>query len=129
MMAYDYNDQNIFAKILRGEIPNSTVLETPHSLAFNDIEPQAPDHVLVIPKGPYVCYDHFADAASDAEIVDFTRAVGEVCRMLGVKPGEGGDGYRLIANSGDNGVQDVPHLHVHILGGRWLGRMLQKPKE
>ncbi len=128
-MAYDYNDQNIFAKILRGEIPNSTVLETPHSLAFNDIEPQAPDHVLVIPKGPYVCYDHFADAASDAEIVDFTRAVGEVCRMLGVKPGEGGDGYRLIANSGDNGVQDVPHLHVHILGGRWLGRMLQKPKE
>ncbi|MDA0224465.1 MAG: HIT domain-containing protein [Rhodobacterales bacterium] len=128
-MAYDYNDQNIFAKILRGEIPNSTVLETPHSLAFNDIEPQAPDHVLVIPKGPYVCYDHFADAASDAEIVDFTRAVGEVCRMLGVKPGEGGDGYRLIANSGDNGVQDVPHLHVHILGGRWLGLMLQKPKE
>ena len=128
-MAYDYNDQNIFAKILRGEIPNSTVLETPHSLAFNDIEPQAPDHVLVIPKGPYVCYDHFADAASDAEIVDFTRAVGEVCRMLGVKPGEGGDGYRLIANSGDNAVQDVPHLHVHILGGRWLGRMLQKPKE
>ena len=85
--------------------------------------------MLVIPKGPYVCYDHFADAASDAEIVDFTRAVGEVCRMLGVKPGEGGDGYRLIANSGDNGVQDVPHLHVHILGGRWLGRMLQKPKE
>ena len=128
-MAYDYNDQNIFAKILRGEIPNSTVLETPHSLAFNDIEPQAPDHVLVIPKGPYVCYDHFADAASDAEIVDFTRAVGEVCRMLGVKPGEGGDGYRLIANSGDNGVQDVPHLHVHILGGRWLGRMLQKPRD
>ena len=128
-MAYDYNDQNILAKILRGEIPNSTVLETPHSLAFNDIEPQAPDHVLVIPKGPYVCYYHFADAASDAEIVDFTRAVGEVCRMLGVKPGEGGDGYRLIANSGDNGVQDVPHLHVHILGGRWLGRMLQKPKE
>ena len=128
-MAYDYNDQNIFAKILRGEIPNSPVLETPHSLAFNDIEPQAPDHVLVIPKGPYVCYDHFADAASDAEIVDFTRAVGEVCRMLGVKPGEGGDGYRLIANSGDNGVQDVPHLHVHILGGRWLGLMLQKPKE
>jgi histidine triad (HIT) family protein len=127
-MAYDYDDQNIFAKILRGEIPNATVLETDHSLAFSDINPQAPDHVLVIPKGPYVCYDHFADAASDAEIVDFTRAVGEVCRMLGVKPGEGGDGYRLIANSGDNGVQEVQHLHVHILAGRWLGRMLQKPK-
>jgi len=128
-MAYEYDPQNVFAKILRGEIPNSTVLETKHSLAFNDIQPQAPDHVLVIPKGPYVCYDHFADAASDAEIVDFTRAVGEVCRMLGVKPGEGGEGYRMIANSGDNGVQEVPHLHVHILGGRWLGRMLQKPKE
>jgi histidine triad (HIT) family protein len=128
-MAYDYDDTNIFARILRGEIPNSTVLETEHSLAFNDIAPQAPDHVLVIPKGAYVNYDHFADAASDAEIVDFTRAVGEVCRMLGVKPGEGGDGYRMIANSGDNGVQEVQHLHVHVLGGRWLGRMLQKPRE
>ena len=126
-MAYDYDDQNIFAKILRGEIPNSTVLETAHSLAFNDITPQAPDHVLVIPKGPYVCYDHFADAASDAEIIDYTRAIGEVCRLLGVKPGEGGEGYRMIANSGNNGVQDVQHLHVHILG-RWLGRMLQKPR-
>ena len=128
-MAYTYDTQNIFAKILRGEIPNSTVLETKHSLAFNDIQPQAPDHVLVIPKGPYVCYDHFADADSYAEIVDFTRAVGEVCRMLGVKPGEGGDGYRMIANTGENGVQDVPHLHVHIIAGRWLGRMLQKPKD
>jgi len=126
-MAYDYDDQNIFAKILRGEVPNSTVLETTHSLAFNDITPQAPDHVLVIPKGPYVCYDHFSDAASDAEIVDYTRAIGEVCRMLGVKPGEGGDGYRMIANSGENGVQEVQHLHVHILGGRWMGRMVQKP--
>jgi len=126
-MAYIYDDQNIFAKILRGEIPNATVLETKHTLAFNDIQPQSPDHVLVIPKGPYVCYDHFADAATDAEIVDYTRAIGEVCRLLGVKPGEGGDGYRMIANSGNNGVQDVPHLHVHILGGRWLGRMLQKP--
>ncbi len=125
-MSYTYDDQNIFAKILRGEIPNSTVLETEHSLAFNDISPQAPDHVLVITKGPYVCYDHFADAASEAEIVDFTRAIGEVCRMLGVKPGEGGDGYRMIANSGKNGVQEVQHLHVHIMGGRWLGRMVPK---
>lgn len=128
-MPYDYDPQNIFARILRGEIPNSTVLETAHSLAFNDISPQAPDHVLVIPKGAYVNYDHFSDAASDEEIVDFTRAVGEVCRLLGVKPGEGGDGYRMIANSGDNGVQEVQHLHVHILGGRWLGRMLQKPRD
>jgi len=126
MMAYTYDDQNVFAKILRGEIPNKTVLETDHSLAFEDVNPQAPDHVLVIPKGPYVCFDHFADAASDAEIVDFNRAVGEVCRMLDVKPGEGGAGYRMIANSGENGVQEVQHLHVHILAGRWLGRMVQK---
>jgi len=125
-MAYDYDPENIFAKILRSEIPNDTVLETEHTLAFRDIQPQAPDHVLVIPKGPYVTYDHFADAASDAEIVDFTRAVGEVCRMLGVKPGEGGDGYRMISNAGNNGVQDVPHLHVHIMAGRWLGRMVAK---
>lgn len=127
-MAYDYDDQNIFAKILRGEIPNTTVLETDHVLAFQDVNPQAPDHVLVVPKGPYVCFDHFADAASDAEIVDFTRAIGEVCRMLGVKPGEGGNGYRMIANSGDDGVQEVQHLHVHIMAGRWLGRMLQPAK-
>lgn len=128
-MAYEYDPENIFAKILRGEIPNDTVLETEHTLAFRDIQPQAPDHVLVIPKGPYMTYDHFADAASDAEIVDFTRAVGEVCRMLGVKPGEGGDGYRMISNAGNNGVQDVPHLHVHIMGGRWLGRMVAKAGE
>ena len=128
-MAYDYDPENIFAKILRGEIPNDTVLETEHTLAFRDIQPQAPDHVLVIPKGPYVTYDHFADAASDAEIVDFTRAVGEVCRMLGVKPGEGGDGYRMISNAGNNGVQDVPHLHVPIMAGRWLGRMVAKARE
>ncbi len=125
-MAYDYDDQNIFARIIRGEIPNSTVLETRHSLAFNDLSPQAPDHVLVIPKGPYVNYDHFADAATDAEIIDFTRAIGEVCRLLGVKPGEGGDGYRVITNAGDNGIQEVQHLHVHVLAGRWLGRMLKR---
>lgn len=125
-MAYVYDDQNIFAKILRGEIPNKTVLETEHALAFHDIQPQAPVHVLVIPKGPYVCCDHFALDASDAEIVGFTRAVGEVCKMLDVQPGEGGDGFRVISNAGENGVQEVPHLHVHVLGGRWLGRMLPK---
>ncbi len=123
-MAYSYDAQNIFAKILRGEIPSSPVLETEHSLAFNDINPQAPVHVLVIPKGPYVCYDHFALEASEAEIVDFTRAVGEVCKMAGVQAGEGGNGFRLIANAGPDGVQEVPHLHVHVLGGRMLGRML-----
>jgi histidine triad (HIT) family protein len=119
-MAYSYDDQNIFAKILRGEIPNTTVLETEHSLAFRDLYPQAPTHVLVIPKGPYVCFDHFAQTASEAEIVDYVRAVGEVCKMEGVEA----DGFRLIANAGKNGVQEVPHLHVHILAGRNLGRML-----
>ncbi len=125
-MAYAYDDQNIFAKILRGEIPNKTVLETEHCLAFSDIAPQAPHHVLVIPKGAYVNYDHFANAASDAEILDFTRTVGRICDMLGASPGAGGAGYRMIANSGEHGVQEVPHMHVHILGGRVLGRMLPK---
>ncbi len=120
-MPYAYDDQNIFAKILRGEIPNNTVLETDHSLAFRDIAPQAPDHVLVIPKGPYMSYDHFATAASDAEIVDYTRAVGKVCEMLGVAPG---NGFRLIANAGEHGVQEVPHLHVHILAGKNMGPMV-----
>lgn len=124
-MPYAYDDQNIFAKILRGEIPNATVLETDHSLAFSDIQPQAPHHVLVIPKGPYVCYDHFAQAASDAEILDFTRTIGAVCKMLGVQPGEGGNGYRMISNAGEDGVQEVPHLHVHILAGHRIGRMVQ----
>lgn len=125
-MNYVYDDQNIFAKILRGEIPNQTVLETDHALAFNDLYPQAPVHVLVIPKGPYVCYDHFALEASEAEIVGFTRAIGEVCKLSGVQPGINGDGFRTISNAGAHGVQEVPHLHVHILGGRPLGRMLAK---
>ena len=123
-MGYEYDNQNVFAKILRGEIPNDTVLETEHALAFRDIQPAAPVHVLVIPKGPYVCYDHFANAASEAEIVDFTRAVGEVCRIEGVEPGAGGGGFRAIANAGENGVQEVPHFHLHILGGRNMGRMI-----
>ena len=102
------------------------MLETEHTLAFNDIAPQTPHHVLVIPKGPYVTYDHFAAEASDAEIADFTRAVGEVCRMLGIRPGDGGEGYRVISNAGDTGVQEVPHYHLHILSGRPLGRMVKK---
>ncbi|WP_372602818.1 HIT domain-containing protein [Actibacterium sp.] len=123
-MAYAYDPQNIFAKILRGEIPNSTVLETEHCLAFRDIAPQAPEHVLVIPRGAYVNYDHFAQEASEAEIVDFTRTIGKICAMLGIQPGEGGNGYRLLANSGEDAIQEVPHLHVHIVAGRNLGRML-----
>lgn len=125
-MTYAYDDTNIFARILRGEIPNSTVLETAHTLAFNDIRPQAPVHVLVIPKGRYVNFDHFSATASDEEIVDFARAAAEVCRMVGVKPGAGGQGYRTISNAGVNGVQEVPHYHMHILGGRALGPMLKR---
>ncbi len=125
-MGYEYDDQNIFAKILRGEIPNETRLETEHTLAFNDIDPKAPVHVLIIPKGPYVCYDHFASLATEAEIVDFTRSVADVCRMTGVAPGSGGEGYRAIANAGDHGVQEVPHYHLHIMGGRGMGPMISR---
>lgn len=126
-MAYAYDDQNIFAKILRGEIPNQTVMESDHTLAFNDIYAQAPIHVLVIPKGAYVCHDHFALEATDAEIVDFMRVSGRICAELGVQPGMGGQGYRTLSNAGDVAVQEVPHYHLHILSGRPLGRMLQKP--
>lgn len=125
-MAHDYDPQNIFAKILRGEIPNRTVMETDHTLAFDDIYPQAPIHVLVIPKGAYVCADHFALEASEAEIVDFWRTVGRICADKGIQPGMGGQGYRTISNAGEVAVQEVPHYHVHILSGRPLGRMLQK---
>ncbi|MEM9197945.1 MAG: HIT domain-containing protein [Pseudomonadota bacterium] len=125
-MPYPYDPQNVFAKILRGEIPNKTVLDTEHCLAFEDIAPQAPCHVLVIPKGAYVNADDFAARASDAEILDFTRAVGAVCQAAGVTPDGGGGGYRLIANSGEAAVQEVPHYHVHVLGGRPLGRMLAR---
>lgn len=125
-MAYSYDDTNVFARILRGEIPNKTVKETAHTLAFHDIGPQAPVHVLVIPKGRYVNFDHFAAEASEAEIVDFMRTAAEVCKMTGVAPGSTGAGYRTIANSGAHGVQEVPHYHMHILGGRVLGRMLPR---
>ncbi|MEC7763490.1 MAG: HIT domain-containing protein [Pseudomonadota bacterium] len=123
-MAYDYDTQNIFAKILRGEIPNDIVLETEHCLAFNDIAPQAPIHVLVIPKGAYVTWDHFASEASDAELADYSRAIQAVIDKLGIAPGEGGEGYRLLVNGGKAGIQEVPHLHTHILSGKVLGRML-----
>ncbi len=121
-MAFTYDDQNIFAKILRGEIPNDTVYENDHALAFRDLYAQAPTHVLVIPKGAYVSLDHFTREASEAELVGFMRAVGEVCQLEGVSDA----GFRAISNAGGHGVQEVPHLHVHILGGRPLGRMLAK---
>lgn len=120
-----YDDQNVFAKILRGEIPNRTVLETEHTLAFSDINPQAPQHVLVIPKGAYVSYDDFAQNASDAEILDFNRAVARVTQDLKVSL-DNGAGFRAITNSGAHGVQEVPHFHLHILGGRPMGRMVER---
>jgi len=117
-----YDDQNIFAKILRGEIPNRTVYEDDFALAFHDIAPAAPTHILVIPKGPYVSWDDFTAKASDAEIAGFVRAVGHVAREAGlVAPG-----YRLLANIGQDAHQEVPHLHVHIFGGRPLGGLLPR---
>ena len=117
-----YDDANIFAKILRGEIPNRTVYEDEWALAFHDINPQAPVHVLVIPTGAYVSWDDFSERASAEEIAGFVRAVGHVARELGlVAPG-----YRLLANVGQHGHQEVPHLHVHLFGGKPLGPMLAR---
>ncbi|WP_371156649.1 HIT domain-containing protein [Jannaschia sp. 2305UL9-9] len=124
-MPYAYDDQNIFARILRGEIPNDTVMETEHTLAFRDITPQAPVHVLVIPKGPYVTYDHFCDQASDAEIVDFARTCAAICKQEGIAA-DTTPGYRAISNAGEHPIQEVPHYHMHLLGGRPLGRMLAR---
>jgi histidine triad (HIT) family protein len=115
-----YDDSNIFARVLRGEIPSKSVYEDEHALAFHDINPRAPIHILVIPKGAYVSWDDFSERASDAEIAGFVRAVGKVARDQSlVAPG-----YRLLANVGANAGQEVPHLHVHIFGGRGLGPML-----
>ena len=125
-MAYVYDPQNIFARILRGEIPNKTVVETAHTLAFHDIGPQAPVHILVIPKGAYVNFDHFAAEASADELVDFHRTSAQIVAQLGLAPGQGHAGYRTISNAGDHGHQEVPHYHLHILAGRALGPMLTK---
>lgn len=117
-----YDPNNIFAKILRGEIPCKRVFENEHALAFHDIQPQAPSHILVIPKGAFVSLDDFSAKASAAEIEAFWRAVGQVARDAELVTG----GYRLISNHGANAHQEVPHFHVHILGGRALGPMLAK---
>ena len=117
-----YDDSNIFARILRGELPCSKVYEDEHVLAFNDIHPLAPTHVLVIPKGAYVSWDDFSRKAADEEIAAFVRAVGRIAREAGlVEPG-----YRLLANIGPNSGQEVPHLHAHIFGGKPLGPMLAR---
>ena len=117
-----YDDSNIFARILRGEIPCTKVYEDEHALAFHDINPMSPTHILVIPKGAYVSWDDFSAQASDAEIAGFVRAVGAVARDSGLV----GEGYRLLANAGLNAGQEVPHLHIHMFGGRPLGPMLAR---
>ena len=120
-----YDDGNIFARILRGELPSNKVYEDEHSFAFHDINPQAPIHILVIPKGAYVSWDDFTAKASDAEIAGFIRAVGHVARAHGlVAPG-----YRLLANIGGHGHQEVPHLHVHLFGGRQFREMIPAPRD
>jgi histidine triad (HIT) family protein len=117
-----YDENNVFAKILRGEIPCRKVFEDEHVLAFHDIAPQAPTHILVIPKGAYVSWDDFSARASDAEIAAFVRVTGAIARDAGLVT----EGYRLLANTGVNGGQEVPHLHVHLFGGRPLGPMLSR---
>jgi len=117
-MAYDRN--NIFARILRGEIPAQRLYEDEHVLAFPDINPLAPTHILVIPKGAYVSFDDFAATASDAEILAFTRAVAKIAAAAGVAE----SGYRLLSNHGPHSHQEIPHFHVHIFGGRPLGPLL-----
>jgi diadenosine tetraphosphate (Ap4A) HIT family hydrolase len=115
-----YDDNNIFAKILRGEIPSTPIYEDEFAFAFPDINPAAPTHILVIPKGRYVSWDDFSANGSDAEIAGFVRAVGKIARDAGLVD----HGYRLLANTGPDSHQEVPHLHVHIFGGRPLGPML-----
>ena len=117
-----YDDSNVFARILRGELPARKVYEDEHALAFHDLDPKAPTHILVIPKGPHVSWDDFSANGSDAEIAGFIRAVGQVARDAGlVAPG-----YRLLANVGQDGGQEVPHLHVHLFAGQPLGPMLAR---
>ncbi len=115
-----YDETNVFARILRGEIPCKTVYEDEFALAFHDINPQSPVHVLVIPKGPYVSIADFSANASDAEVAGFWRAVGRVAKALGLEA----TGYRVLTNMGRDAHQEVPHFHVHVFGGRPLGRML-----
>jgi histidine triad (HIT) family protein len=119
-MAYDRN--NIFARILRGEIPCNKVYEDAHVLAFHDISPQSPTHVLVIPKGEYVSFDDFSQNASEEEIAALVRAVGRIAREQGVAE----SGYRILANTGPAAHQEVQHFHVHLFGGRDLGGMLPR---
>ncbi len=116
-----YDPENIFAKILRGEIPCDKVYEDEHALAFRDINPQTPTHILIIPKGAYVSSDDFTANASEAELAGFLRAVGQVARDAGLVAA----GYRFLANHGQDAHQEVAHFHIHIFGGKNLGRMIK----
>lgn len=118
----NYDPYNIFARILRGEIPSKRLYEDDWAIAFHDINPQAPIHVLVIPRGPWRSWADFSASASDAEIAGFVRAIGKVARDLGLDE----PGYRLLANAGLDAHQEVPHLHVHLFGGKALGPMLAR---
>jgi diadenosine tetraphosphate (Ap4A) HIT family hydrolase len=120
-MAYDRD--NVFARILRGELPCTKVYEDEHVLAFRDINPQAPSHVVLIPKGEYIAADDFSAKASDAELASFMRAIAKIAGAEGVAQ----SGFRLIANTGKNGHQEVPHFHMHVVGGHDLGPMLRRP--
>ena len=117
-----YDDQNVFAKILRGEIPSKKVYEDEWAFAFHDINPQAPTHVLIIPKGRYCSFADFSETAPDAEIAGFFRAVGKIAKSMGLESA----GYRLLANMGPNSHQEVAHFHVHLFAGRPLGPMLAR---
>ncbi len=119
-----YDTDNVFAKILRGEIPCEKIYDDEFAIAFDDINPQSPVHVLVLPKGEYVSMDDFTANASDAEIAGFFRAVGAVARQLDVV----GNGYRILANHGRDAHQEVPHFHIHIFAGRDLGPMIRRPR-
>jgi len=121
-MAAAYDPNNIFAKILRGDIPSTKIYEDDTAVAFNDIHPQAPQHVLVLPKGAYTDMDDFTARASDAEIAGLFRALGAIARKAGLHE----TGYRVISNCGADSGQEVPHLHLHLLGGKKLGRMLPR---
>ena len=124
-MIKNYDKNNIFAKILRGEIPCKKILESEHSLAFYDVNPQTKIHALVVPKGAYISFADFSERASDAEIAGYIRDIGETARKIGVEE----NGYRLLSNHGANARQEVAHLHIHICGGEKLGRMITAESE
>lgn len=117
-----YDQANVFAKVLRGELPATIVYENEHAVVIHDINPLAPVHLLALPRGPYVSWDDFSARASDAEMAGLTRAVGEAARVVEASA----QGYRVLSNVGKRAGQEVPHLHVHIFGGQPLGPMLAR---